>query len=202
MEWVEGGAPLHHGYQCPEQPEKWYTPDSSAPQPGHLLPGCLPKREVSLCSRRGELRTPPPAWRSQCFPLRKGEHPSHRPGSQRVGSCSAVRKRSLASALVTVPGFLEGLLWKPHEERVRISQSWQDIWKNLVGASGVHAWEGTAAPRDPQPHRDPVGANSTRNSFWANWGWNYVYRHTSLFFLSSCPKEAESLVLLVLKTPK
>lgn len=47
-------------------------PESSAPQPGHLPPGCLPKREVSLCSRRGELRTPPPAWRSQfdSLPLR------------------------------------------------------------------------------------------------------------------------------------
>lgn len=95
MERVEGGAPLHHGYQRPEQPEKWYTPDSSAPQPGHLLPGCLPKREVSLCSRRGELRTPPPAWRSQCFPLRKGEAPFPSPGLSTRGVMLCCQKEKL-----------------------------------------------------------------------------------------------------------
>lgn len=76
-------------------------PESSASQPSHLLPGCLPKREVSLCSRRGELRTPPPAWRSrfgslppQWLPLLAEEAPFPLPGLSMHGATLLLEKEA------------------------------------------------------------------------------------------------------------
>lgn len=77
-------------------------PKSSAPQPGHLPPGCLPKRDVSLCSRREDPRPPPPTWQSQfgglplpCLPLLAEEAPFPSPGLLTHGAVLHCQKKKL-----------------------------------------------------------------------------------------------------------
>lgn len=82
------------------------------------------------------------------FSLLKGEAPFPSPA---WGYALLSQKRSLATALITVPGFQEGLLWRPQEQRVRISQKNGKIWLELLvctlGRKQLHLE--TPAPQGP-----------------------------------------------------
>lgn len=135
------------------------------------------------------------------FPCSKERNPSHCPGFQRVGWCSAVRKRSLATALVTVPGFLErafGDLRKRGWEFHRADRIYGKIWLEPVvctlGREQLHLE--TPAPQGPWRSKLNV------KFLLSKLGLELCVQTRMLIVLSSCPKKAESLVLLVLKTPK
>lgn len=186
-----------------------HPPESSAPQPGHLLPGCLPKREVSLCSRRGELRTPPPAWQSQFGSLpprwlsllaEEASFPSPRVLMHGATLLSEKEAWPACGASPNPAAHHHAQLsgGAPLETSGRESEHFAGL-TGYMEKFGRSFWcarlGGASCTYRPQPHRHPIGQTQCEMHSGQTQhcqGWNYVYAHTqTVTFLSSCPEKAE-----------